>query len=74
MHATPVTRPPSPAADRTRYVLAAIAALVGLVWIGQGAGLIAGSFMTGDSFWAATGLALVAVSGLYAAWPRLRRR
>lgn len=74
MHATPVTRPTSPAGDRTRYVLAAIAILIGLVWIGQGAGLIPGSFMSGDGFWAAIGFALVAAGGIYAAWPRVRRR
>jgi hypothetical protein len=49
-------------------------ALVGLVWIGQGAGAIPGSFMSGDPFWAAAGLALVAAGAIYAAWPRLRRR
>ena len=60
--------------DRTRYVLAAIVALVGFVWIGQGAGAIPGSFMSGDAFWAIAGLALVAGAAIYAAWPRLRRR
>ena len=74
MHATPVTPPTSPGRDRTRYVLAAIAAAVGLVWIGQGVGVIPGSFMTGDSFWALAGAALVAIAAVYAAWPRLRRR
>jgi hypothetical protein len=74
MHATPVTIPTSPRSDRTRYVLGAVVALVGLVWIGQGAGAIPGSFMSGDPFWAAAGLALVAAGAIYAAWPRLRRR
>jgi hypothetical protein len=74
MHATPVTTPTSPRSDRTRYVLGAVVALVGLVWIGQGAGAIPGSFMSGDPFWAAAGLALVAAGAIYAAWPRLRRR
>jgi len=44
------------------------------VWIGQGVGLLPGSFMTGDAFWAAAGLAVVAGAAIYAAWPRLRRR
>jgi hypothetical protein len=74
MHATPVTPPSSSRSDRTRYVLAAVVALVGLVWIGQGVGAIPGSFMSGDPVWAAVGLALVAAAAVYAAWPRLRGR
>jgi len=64
----------SPRGDRTRYVVAAIAALVGLVWALQGAGALPGSFMTGDPLWLWLGLALVAVALAYGAWPRLRRR
>jgi len=56
-----------------RFVLAAIAALVGLIWVFQGIGLLPGSFMTGDSFWAAAGLALIAAALGIVAWPRLRR-
>jgi len=60
--------------DRTRYVIAAIAGLVGLVWALQGMGApIGGSFMIGDPFWILAGLALVAVALAYAAWPKLRR-
>ena len=60
--------------DRTRYVIAGIAALVGLVWALQGMGApIGGSFMIGDPFWILAGLALVAGALAYAAWPRLRR-
>lgn len=61
--------------DRTRLVIAAVAALVGVVWALQGMGApIGGSFMIGDPFWILAGVALVAASGIYAAWPRLRRR
>lgn len=61
--------------DRTRYVVAAIGALVGLVWALQGLGApIGGSFMIGDPFWILAGLALVAAALAYAAWPKLRRR
>lgn len=42
-----------------RLVLAALLGLVGIVWIGQGLGLVPGSFMTGDPFWAVMGAALV---------------
>ena len=44
----------------TRLVLAAVLALVGIIWLGQGLGLIAGSFMTGSLFWAAVGAVLLA--------------
>ena len=61
--------------DRTRLVIAAVAALVGIVWALQGIGApIGGSFMVGDPFWILAGLALVAASVVYASWPRLRRR
>jgi hypothetical protein len=67
--------PISPRRDRTRFVLAAIAALVGLVWAAQGLGAPIGrSFMIGDPFWTWAGLALVLAAVGYAAWPRLRRR
>jgi len=64
----------SPSRERTRLVVATVAALVGLVWVFQGIGALPGSFMTGDMLWAWLGLALVAVAVVYAAWPRLRRR
>jgi hypothetical protein len=61
--------------DRTRYVVAAIGAFVGLVWALQGMGApIGGSFMIGDPFWILAGLALIAAALAYAALPRLRRR
>lgn len=44
-------------------VLGAVAALVGVVFAGQGAGLIPGSSMTGDRFWLAVGL-ILAVAGV----------
>ena len=44
----------------TRLVLAAVLALVGIVWLGQGLGFIEGSVMTGSLFWAAVGAVLLA--------------
>lgn len=68
MHPTTVT-------DRTRILVAAIVALVGVVWVAQGLGApIGGGFMVGDMFWVYAGAVLVAVAIGYAAWPRLRRR
>jgi cytochrome c oxidase subunit IV len=53
---------------RTRYVVAAVVALVGLIFIAQGLGLdIAHSVMTGDLRWTAVGLVMVVLAGVYAA-------
>ena len=46
----------------SRLVLAALFALVGLVWIGQGVGLIGGSVMTGSPFWAIVGAVLLVIA------------
>jgi hypothetical protein len=43
----------------SRLIVAAVLLVVGLVWIGQGSGAIAGSAMSGTSFWAAAGVVLV---------------
>ena len=44
-------------------IIGGLAVLVGGVWIGQGAGYIKGSFMTGSRAWLAIGL-LCLVGGL----------
>jgi hypothetical protein len=36
-------------------VIGALLVLVGVVWIGQGVGIIEGSFMTGEAVWAIIG-------------------
>ena len=60
--------------QRTRWTVIAVIVLVGLVWIGQGSGLLQGSsFMVGDPFWAFAGLALVGAGAVLAA-VTLRRR
>ena len=47
---------------RTRVSVAVGLIVVGLVWIGQGTGLLPGSsFMVGDARWAAIGLAILIV-------------
>lgn len=51
-----------------RAVIGALVALVGVVWIAQGMGVLPGSFMSGDTTWAVVG-AVVAVIGLAIAWP-----
>ena len=54
-----------------RYLVAAVLALVGLVWIGQGLGFIGGSVMSAQPIWAVIGAILV-VAGAALAW-RTRR-
>ena len=50
-----------------RYVLLIVGGLmilIGGVWLLQGIGILPGSFMTGQLFWAAMGALLLAVGGL----------
>lgn len=59
---------------RSRTTLAIILLALGLVWIGQGTGLLKGtSFMVGDPKWAVIGAACVLV-GLTIGWLEIRRR
>ena len=54
---------------RLRYVLLIVGGLmilVGGVWLLQGLGILPGSFMTGQPFWALMGAILLAVGGLLA--------
>ena len=60
--------------QRTRWAVIAVVVLVGLVWIGQGTGLLQGSsFMVGDPLWAVAGLVLVAAGAALAAVSFRRR-
>jgi len=47
-------------------MVAALLALVGLTFIGQGLGYVGGSAMSGSSFWALVGVILMAVAGFVA--------
>ena len=59
---------------RARTILAVILVAIGLVWIGQGTGFLAGTgFMVGDTRWALIG-ATCLVAGLAVGWLELRRR
>jgi hypothetical protein len=58
---------------RGRVVLAVLLLLVGLVWLGQGLGLIPGSFMSGSSTWALIGAACIG-AGAALGVVELRRR
>ena len=48
-------------------ILGAILVLFGAVWLGQGIGLLPGSFMTGQLMWAIIGLVLLVV-GAWLLW------
>ncbi|MFL5643819.1 MAG: hypothetical protein ACJ78L_00560 [Chloroflexota bacterium] len=59
---------------RTRWIIAAVCVVAGLVWIGQGTGILKGSgFMVGDMTWAVIGAVLVVV-GMIIGWTALRAR
>ena len=47
----------------SRLLIAIVLVLAGLVWFGQGSGMIGGSAMSGSSFWAVVGVVLV-IAGL----------
>jgi hypothetical protein len=53
-------------------VFGVILVLVGLVWIGQGFGVVKGSFMTGNMMWAWIGI-VVAIVGAAVAVIGVRR-
>jgi uncharacterized membrane protein len=59
--------------QRSRLVVAIVLGLLGLAWLGQGLGLVPGSFMTGQTFWALAGVAAL-TAAIYLAWGPLRRR
>jgi hypothetical protein len=50
----------------SRLVIALLVALVGLVWLGQGTGLIAGSAMSGSAVWAVVGAVLLVIAAVIA--------
>ena len=49
-------------------IVAILLILAGLVWTGQGFGLIQGSVMTGSAFWAVMGLICLVAGGTLAWW------
>jgi len=59
---------------RTRAIVAFILIAAGLVWIGQGSGVLKGSsFMVGDVRWAWIGAAVLA-AGVVVGWLEIRTR
>lgn len=58
--------------QKVLLVVGGIAVVVGALWMGQGAGIIPGSFMSGDRTWLGIGLAVAAV-GLVLVYVGLQR-
>lgn len=54
-------------------IVLVVALLLGLVWIGQGVGLVPGSFMTGRVEWAVIG-SLLCAGAVLGLWWTTRRR
>ncbi len=54
-------------------IVGVVCVVVGLVWIGQGAGMLPGSFMSGQSMWAIIGLVLL-IAGAWLLWSVVRAR
>ena len=48
----------------SRLIVAVMLALVGVVWVGQGSGLIGGSFMSGSGFWGVVGAILLVAAAV----------
>jgi hypothetical protein len=58
-----------------QLILGGLMILLGGVWLLQGVGILPGSFMTGQVFWAVMGAVFMAVGGLLVlAGLRLNRR
>ena len=52
------------ASEGIRVAIGVVMVVVGGVWIGQGAGWIHGSFMTGEALWLVIGI-IVAILGVW---------
>ena len=60
--------------NRILVIVGVLVGLVGIVWIGQGIGLIPGSFMTNDIKWAVIGAVMLVVGVGLIVWDTRRRR
>jgi hypothetical protein len=49
-----------------RLIVSLALLLIGLLWIAQGVGLLGGSAMSGQSFWAVVGVVMIALAGVVA--------
>lgn len=59
---------------RNRWIAAGLMTVLGLVWIGQGTGILRGTgMMVGDVRWAIAGVALAGI-GAFVGWTAFRSR
>jgi hypothetical protein len=56
---------------RVRMIIGFLLCVLGLVWLGQGVGLIGGSFMSGEAIWAVIGLVVLAFGIVLIRRPRV---
>jgi hypothetical protein len=56
-----------------KLIAGVLVGLLGIVWLGQGVGLIRGSFMTGQAMWAIIGAVLI-VFAVWLLWSTFRSR
>ena len=56
-----------------KLIAGILVGLLGIVWLGQGVGLIRGSFMTGQAMWAIIGAVLIVLAA-WLLWSTLRSR
>ena len=56
-----------------RLIAGILVGLLGIVWLGQGVGLIRGSIMTGQAMWAIIGAVLIVLAA-WLLWSTFRSR
>jgi len=49
---------------KVKWPVVVVLAAVGVVWLGQGIGLIGGSFMSGEPLWAIIGAVMLVAAGV----------
>jgi hypothetical protein len=57
---------------KVKWPLIVVLAVVGVVWLGQGIGLIRGSFMSGEPLWAVIGAVMLVGASVLAVAARRR--
>jgi hypothetical protein len=58
---------------RVEFLVGLLLVAAGIVWIGQGLGVLPGSFMSGDPFWAAAGGVALVIGAVLAVAGRRRQ-
>lgn len=54
-------------------IVGGVALVIGVVWMLQGANVLGGSFMSGQSHWLAIGALVALASAAYLVWQNTRR-